>query len=329
MVGIMYENAWNHSCSNLHYPKGGSMSRIWIVFFIALFLIFFQNCSPKVNFDSPAGESSNSSTNPNPDGSKTDSFKVTFNSESAPLDMIWVVDNSGSMREEAASVQKNFDAFLTALNKSTNFRLLLLSGNKVLSGGTGVEIPANFDPNTHRQVLRTVDSNNGPRILLEVLQVDWVKSFLRANSKKIIVFVTDDESSMKASEFYSKLQTDMGWSAEDIAISSFIGLGKDESPCQDTTGAVYKNLATVTKGLVYNICAPDWSGNFSNLLNASVSKASRRFTLGQAAVQAIIEVRVNGGAALASNMYSLSGNVVTLADTVELPENSQVLIQYR
>lgn len=323
--------------------SGGNMRKQEVLLLFFLLVPLFQNCAQKVGFkteggatlDSQGGDPGNDPSLPvatptpaaDSGSGSIESFKVTYSKEAAPLDMIWVIDNSGSMTEEAERVRNNFSAFLTSLNTSTNFRLLLVSATAQMSNA-GVTLPANFDPNTHLQVQRYISSTDGPRVLLETLQSQVPTGFLRSDSKKVIVFVTDDAPSMLARDFFSSLETQQHWPLQDVSVSAFIGLGKDQSPCQDNTGSEYMAMASQTLGRTYNICAQDWSSHFSNLINVSVAKASRRFTLQGASVSQILEITVNG-APVASSLYSLSGKVVTLADSVDLPENAEVRIRYK
>lgn len=323
------------------------MKRSSLLFVGAVLIALFQNCAQNVNFktedaiglSSSSGDASavspdSTSSNDNnaepsaPAVSERESaeqFKVVFNSEAAPLDMIWVIDNSGSMNEEAALVRKNFDAFLTALNKTTNFRLLLVTQQG--TSGTAVSIPSSFDPLTHKQINQRVESNDGPQLLLNNLK-SLPAGFLRADSKKIVVFVTDDNSALASASFMSSLIAQQKWSAKDVSVSSFIGIDKATSPCMYRAGAIYKELATQTGGRNYNICMQDWSANFSDLINVSVSKAVRRFTLAVDSVKSVVEVKVDG-VVLDKSAYSISGKALTLADGVSLAENSIVSIVYK
>lgn len=315
----------------------------------AVLIVMFQNCAQNVNFktedavalgsasgdasavspDSTSSNGDNSAAQPStPSASEKESseqFKVMFNSEAAPLDMIWVIDNSGSMNEEAALVRKNFDAFLTALNKSTNFRLLLVSQQG--TSGTAVSIPSSFDSATHKQINQRVESNDGPQLLLNNLKA-LPAGFLREDSKKIVVFVTDDNSSLASTTFMTNLIAQQKWSAKDVSVSSFIGIDKATSPCMYKEGVVYKDLAKQTSGRTYNICMQDWSANFNDLINVSVSKAVRRFTLAVDTVKSVVEVKVDG-VVLDKSAYSISGKSLTLADGVSLAENSMVSIVYK
>jgi len=325
---------------------GEFMKKLTLFLAAAALVLVYQNCS-NVSFtpddsmslgSAGTGSSADSSGGDDsaqpvptppvlmPNGDMSEQFKVTFNSESAPLDMIWVIDNSGSMDEEAALVRKNFDAFLTTLNKSTNFRLLLVSQKG--TNGTSVNIPSSFDATTHKQIDFYIGSNDGPDKLLAELK-KLPAGFLRQNSKKIVVFVTDDNAFVLAANgFMTSLLSQQGWQAKDVSVSSFIGLGAAQSPCQAATGTDYMTYASQTGGRTYNICMQDWSANFGDLVMTSVSKAVRRFTLGAPSVTSIIEVKVDG-VALPKTSYSLSGKVLTLADSVSLGENSMVAVTYR
>ena len=79
----------------------------------------------------------------------------------APLDLIWVIDNSASMTEEAASVRANFQNFIDSVEGETDLRIGLISA---ASGSRGVALPeADTNPN-RLQVNRAVGSNNGPAL---------------------------------------------------------------------------------------------------------------------------------------------------------------------
>lgn len=314
------------------------MKRSTLLFVGAVMIVSFQNCAQNVNFQSESALKINSSGDPSlpeetlptptPNSTAgaevTENFKVAFNSESAPLDMIWVIDNSGSMKEEIDSVRKNFNTFLDTLNKNTNFKMLLISAQG--TSGFSISIPAKYDPKNHKQVNRSVGSNNGPQILLDELN-KLPPDFLRMDSKKIVVFVTDDNSSLSSNTVLTNLQSQQGWSAQDISVTSFIGIDTSVSKCAARPGAVYKDLATATQGKFYNICNTDWSSYFADLTNVSVSKAIRRFVLKDNA-RDILEVKING-MILAKDLYTVDGKAVTLSDQVVLVENAEVQVRYK
>lgn len=299
---------------------------VWVII-SGVMILAFQNCAQDVQFKQASiGELGTGVDLGTPGQSQGEQFKVIFNSEAAPLDMVWVIDNSGSMSEEAALVRRNFSAFLTELNKNTNFRLALISATEAMNRNYGVTLPNGFDPANHLQISQTVGSTNGPQILLN--NFSTLSQFLRMDSKKILVFVTDDNSNTKADQVLNSL-VGQGWSSNDVSVSAFIGLGAAQSKCQASTGTQYQTLASQTGGKTYNICDADWTAHFNDLLNVSVLKAVRRFTLTKvAAPKEVLEVKVDGQT-LSKADYALKGNILTLNDGVNLHENSMVDIQYK
>lgn len=294
---------------------------ILLVAFASL-IVLFQNCASEVAFKEVT--TNLSSEAPPILDTASESFKVSFSSQSAPLDMIWVIDNSGSMGQEAEHVRNNLTSFVNELNKSTNFRFLLVSRKG--TSGTTVSLNSGLNPSSHLQIDVNVGSTNGPDLLLNALGNEPTKSFLRQESKKIIVFVTDDNSSKSANFIINSLTQKLNASLQDISVNSFIALSQQESPCLAKEGQVYKDLASATAGSTYNICSTDWTSHFSDLIDVSVSKAIRRFTLTKN-VNAVHDVKVDGKT-LDKSAYSIAGKVLTLHDDVLVYEHSVVTVNY-
>ncbi|MNK07465.1 hypothetical protein D3C87_253790 [compost metagenome] len=289
-----------------------------LLLFSALACIFlFQNCAENVAFKMQEVELASVGA-----GIESQSFKVAFSKNSA-LDMVWVIDNSGSMSEESAHVRKNFQNFLTPLNQQTDFRLLVLSNQSNL----GVTIPSQFSAATHRQVNMTVGSTNGPSLLLPVLENQVSSGFFRRNSQKVIVFVTDDESSLSSAKILSELESKLGWALNQVTVSSFIGLGSSLSRCQAKTGNVYMGLAQASGGKTYNICDADWSAQFKDLLDQSVTQAQRRFVLAKKTIDSVLEVRVDNQVISMSDVV-FDGETISISDGVALSEASVVTVIY-
>ena len=59
--------------------------------------------------------------------SMNQTFPVTKNA--AQVDIVWIIDNSGSMNDEVTQIKENFTSFLTSLIDTVNVKLHLLSGD--------------------------------------------------------------------------------------------------------------------------------------------------------------------------------------------------------
>jgi len=262
----------------------------------------------------------------NPPPVLTESFMISATKTAKPLDMVWVIDNSGSMNEEAANVRNNMTAFINALDKSADMKFLLVSRSGTT--GTYVSLPSGLDPSRFMQASKSIGSKDGPAQLIAQLNF-YISSgmpFFRVDSKKIIVFVTDDNSAMSAVDISSGLAT-VGVSAGQSSIFSFIGLGSAVSRCQAATGTVYQSLATQTSGKVYNICETDWSKYFADLKTDVLTKLGRSFTMMDSQVAKIMKVTVDG-VAIDASKYSFSNGVLTLSEEVTMTEQSSVMVYY-
>jgi len=305
-------------------------------------LAMFQNCS-NVAFDKVAEVDSKSiPTTPTDDGGGDDGggtdgdptiynekFTPASTSSEASLDIIWVVDNSGSMSEEAANVRANLVAFIQAIQQHTDLHLLLISRKGSI--GKDVEIPAAYLNQNIAQVNQFIDSKDGPAKMLSVLQSFTAAnpSFFRANSSKSIVFVTDDNSSKSAVDTIAGIEMlGGGFKKELTTISAFIGLGKATSPCQAVTGDVYKALAADTGGKTYNICEVDWSNHFANLADSTISKLVRTFQLKDKDAATITSVEVDRKV-IDPSKYKFVKGILTLDDSVDLEANSEVVISFK
>lgn len=294
-------------------------------------VLFFQNCAPnnptftEIPLEAAGKEDLASEDGSNQVSETSQTFKVTFSSEAAPLDMVWVVDNSASMNEEAAIIRDNLKSFISVLNKSTNFKFLLISKKGI--NGTRVALDSTLPSSSFIQLDLEVNSFNGPLLLVGTAAQSVTNNFFRENSRKVIVFVTDDDSSSTPKYIIDNLTAIKNVKLQDVDISSFITLSKIKSPCGDRAGAAYISLATITGGHNYNICDTKWDNSFADLIERSVAKAVRRFTLNAAGVKEIVDVRVDG-VVLAKSSYSFDGEALTLAESVSLIENSSVEVNY-
>ena len=255
------------------------------------------------------------------------------NRQTMPLDIVWVVDNSGSMSTEAAHVRTNLDAFVAQLMAVPDVKLALI--NKVGTTDQNVRLPATQIP--HLELNQTVDSNNALQILSAALcpaspltssvcgsaavrsQISpysavagKLASFLRADSRKVFVLVTDDRSTMSAAQFrsvYGSL-----YAADTMVAFGWIGLGAAASPCQAATGTQYQDLAQATGGDMNNVCDANWSAKFAELAQNVVTLALDTIPLPADVINAsqILRVTLNGRE-LSSKDYSIGSSGLVLS----------------
>lgn len=218
-------------------------------------------------------------------------------SSSKAIDMVWVIDNSGSMDTEAGHVRSNFSRFIESLNANADIRVALIS--KAGSSGTAVSLPVSGS--RYLQINYGIGSTDGLALTASALCPTSgagpacsglpvsalrgnLRNFLRADSHKIFVFVTDDNSFFSADSFQSVFRETY---PNDLAvIFGFVGKSVAESPCIARPGTVYVDLAQRSGGSVFNICDSDWTNTFDQLATNVINVANGLASLPQEVLNA-------------------------------------------
>lgn len=201
---------------------------------------------------------------------------------SEEVDIIWIIDSSGSMRGEAEIVQENMNAFAADINASgVDFRVVLISDPAY------VDMPAPLGEDTSRYffVAQPVRSD---QVLAELLdQLPVYRGFLRSGAITHVVGVTDDESEMEAADFRGSMEAELGHTftfhaiASETAFHDCDPLGTNCDPgCEGPNGAAadigatYYELAELTEGEQFSICTASWSALFETLRDVVVVSAT-------------------------------------------------------
>ena len=91
------------------------------------------------------------------------------------VNLIWVLDNSGSMQQEATYVKENMDKFLQTLEQRSDVTLALVSDQEQESAlvSTRYSLPEAMLARGHRQVVENVKSANALRIVQTSFAAPW------------------------------------------------------------------------------------------------------------------------------------------------------------
>lgn len=197
----------------------------------------------------------------------------------APIDIVWVVDTSGSMRNEAERVQENMQRFATAIGGvGLDWHVVVISTQDYVN----VPEPLASDPR-YRLINRPVSSSEPLRALLD----EWPRyqDFLRRSALIHFIAVTDDESDLPWMDFQRQMRLNLERNFIFHTISSEVAgppsfMYPEGQPCQTSAGfppegaaepgVQYWELASATGGRTFSICTPseEWASLFDSLTAA-------------------------------------------------------------
>jgi hypothetical protein len=205
-----------------------------------------------------------------------------------PADIIWAVDQSGSMNQETAYVQSKINDFAKAIGATNiDYRVVMIAAT---SGGNAICVPAPLSGGScgngprFRLVDQKVDSNDALNQIIN--QYPKYSDFLRPNATKHFVVVTDDNATdgpnksaaaftaslggLQPAGMFSKWVFHSVYAFGSVPVFGCIGAFGTGA----AFGAVYDALVKQTGGAQGEICLGDWTAVF-NAINKAVVVSSK------------------------------------------------------
>jgi hypothetical protein len=222
----------------------------------------------------------------------------------AEVDIIIVIDTSGSMTEETTQVRTNLNTFATSIGKSgLDYRVVLIAEKPAIvpplpfMPGICVDPPlagasCADNPPLFHQLAHTVDSTNSLQIILD--QFASYQGWLRPESYKVFIEVTDDNSDLAWAEFDTQLLAKSSAMFGDATKRRYIfdsicgwkkgSPGLDPGKCGTAVniGDQYQNLSKLTGGIVDSVCETDYSAVFDNIAKGLMTKLGCEFDIPKA-----------------------------------------------
>lgn len=268
------------------------------------------------------GSTSGGSTAGSSDGSVsdgTDEYQTVTevfqqaDEETKKLDILWVVDNSGSMSDEQSSLGANFSSFIdnfiykdvdfkmavTTTDVSTTYKKgLMVSGSDLkLTSAKAKEDPIQFKSD-FRKLVNVGTRGHGTESGLaatEGFMEKYAHSFVRPEAYLAVVVISDeeDQSSKTVKQYADYLKT---FKISEGLVKFYSVVDVNNRNCCSkgiaTGGERYKQASNLTAGLIANI-----RDDFHNVLTAmgdSIINLLDSFALASEPVAGSLKVYVNG-----------------------------------
>ena len=184
--------------------------------------------------------------------------------QAAQVDVVWVIDSSGSMRNERETIQLGLNAFAHAFAAAQiDMHVVVITERRDFD----VPGPLGTDPQRFRLIDRRVGSHEALETFLDAF--DDYASFLRPSANLELIAVTDDESRLAADRFVDEFSALVAKPFRLHAIASE-RIGDDACEGAKNPGDAYYAAATLTAGLKLSICR-DVSPALFDALSAKLS----------------------------------------------------------
>ncbi|MCA9581740.1 MAG: hypothetical protein KC416_08085 [Myxococcales bacterium] len=197
-----------------------------------------------------------------------------------PVDIVIVVDQSGSMSEEIAQVQANLNTFAqTIASSGIDYHVIVLARRTPKSTSDKYSIcidpplagPGCADNTRFRQIDEDVQSNDALSLVQENILA--IEGFMRQDSLREFIVITDDDAGgygghLEGQPFHDWLVARPGF--QDYVFNGVVCL---QGSCGiGAEGKEYKLLSMLTNGVIEDVESPNWAMTFQNFASNIISK---------------------------------------------------------
>lgn len=268
-----------------------------------------------------AGDGGTGRGGPGDQDDERDTKEKRFSIEAnrGPVDILWLIDTSGSMREETDNVKRNFSSFLTNLARQTSAKLTLVAKN------TEIQLSREALDSGHVQINQTVASTDALVIARDLLKNGSVA--LRDGARFVVVVVTDDNAAVVTDRNFLDL-LEPAVQSKNPVLFAFRGDVSKPNCKVANKGVAYENLAKATGGQVFDICDQDWTPNFNKLVSSVESIANSSFKLQDPNFLEVSKVLLDG-LLLEPRDYAVIDGELRLIPALISPTSKEIVVKYK
>ncbi|OFZ17317.1 MAG: hypothetical protein A2X86_02365 [Bdellovibrionales bacterium GWA2_49_15] len=269
--------------------------------------------------------------------------RYTQNTEQVgKVDILWVMDNSGSMENEQEALARNFDTFINGfLSRGIDFRMAITTTDassstrdgrligRVLTSADALANEAAFK-NDFKTYIRVGTGGSGIEKGLHTSLSFLKKSggiFLRPDAKLVIVYISDeeDQSVESVNTLLSGISgfkgTVAGVRAYSIVTTELIGNQ------WETIGNRYMNMSTQTAGIVSSI-HEDFYQILTNI-GGSILDLLENFATSKNPISGSLSVSINGVVQNQGWSYDAADRLVRFESSYVPAPGAQVELNYQ
>ena len=191
------------------------------------------------------------------------------------VDIIWVIDGSGSMNDDRVRVLQGITDMMQNL-PMINWRLVIISmtPHEAVAVESFPLLPGDTQEHAHAMFAENVQGHYeyGFDSVYEFLENNrFAANWLRDDASLLVVFVSDeDDQSTTQFPTVSLFKNWLDGKREHVYVSSIVNKYPDISECNSyshNVGFRYSDLTTSYSGQLLDICSEDWSQGVTDASN--------------------------------------------------------------
>jgi len=238
------------------------------------------------------------------------------------IDIIWIIDQSGSMANDSDRIIAGIEAMLNSLPES-GWRLNIISTDPDSAFGydlfpiiPGDSLDMLIDLFASMQDLSGIDERGFSAIYNYLKYNDYSDWWMREDAALLVVFVSDeDEQSTSDFPFVSDF---VDWFSSlkhpgSTFVASIANLSADETVCNpiptpDVVGKRYTEAANNFNGAIIDICSNDWSQGVQDAIDGT--DPYEEISLTHIPAEGSVRVFLDGVDTISGWYYDASRNIV-------------------
>jgi len=262
--------------------------------------------------------------------------------ETVDVDILFVIDNSGSMSSNQTNFKSNFSSFISVFaTAGIDYHIAFITTDSEEFVDGVIITPADPDPistvNTIVDNIGTRGSTQEAGLYYSYLSTSSGNpagrggAFLRDAAKLVVIYVSDEpdfssykDPSMSESDYVNHLRS---LKSSSNLIAAHAVAGDYPSGCTSNGGAQfgdgYYDVVTSLGGSFLSICAADWGSSMDTLARESVVTST--FVLTEKAIDGTIGIQVDG---VTSFDWYFDEAINAVQFNAAPPEGSKIEITY-
>ena len=219
------------------------------------------------------------------------------------IDILWVIDTSGSMHMYDTQLLAGIEIMLAAL-PDAGWRLVMIPNDpdQAVMESQFPLVPGDdiVDAEAMYSIMRRGPYEEGfDAVYRYVIENPYASTWMRADAGLLVVFLSDEEEQSTAvyptvpdfTSWYSSLRGGSVWMASIVNLHSSISLCA-WPPADRDVGERYMEATNVYAGTITDICADDWSAGVADAAASVVPR--EKLALSKEAIPESIRVFIDG-----------------------------------